>query len=335
MRSGRRWTTRASGRGFASSCCASSPAFVSKSEAGSIFRRAAPSSPPSTNRPSRLSRCCRSLPFPTFVVKRELKWVPLFGLYTITSGMIHVDRGGGAAALEARWSSGRARRSPRPADHHLSRGDPQAARRAAGLPLRRGAPLRSLDVPVVPVALNCGLFWPRRRFLRYPGTAVIEFLPPIPPDLDAKAFAAALQETVEAASDRLAGRSRASGRTHRRFPKRRVPASRAFSMKSALVPPESSRLGRTPRSSLQVEGRRDALQHRVAQAKSTQMRHRIDDVVPVGAGAGRGCRARGRGSSPAQAARHIAGGAGRPCRSARGPAAAPHGGGGTVRQTSR
>ena len=62
---------------------------------------------------------------------------------------------------------------------------------------------RALGVPVVPVALNSGLFWPRRKFLRYPGTIVIEFLPAIPPGLDARRFMERLQNDIEAASDRL------------------------------------------------------------------------------------------------------------------------------------
>ncbi len=182
------------------------------------------------------------LPFPTFVVKRELKWVPLFGLYTITSGMIHVDRGGGAAALKSLVE--RSREEVAKARQIII--FPEGTRMTPGAPpdYHYGVVrlYRSLDVPVVPVALNCGLFWPRRSFLRHPGTAVIEFLPPIPPDLDAKAFAAALQETVEAASDRLLAEA-----AHQAGPPPLPEAARArlalLQQKSALVPPESSGLG--------------------------------------------------------------------------------------------
>ncbi|MGH2322889.1 lysophospholipid acyltransferase family protein, partial [Enterococcus faecalis] len=58
-------------------------------------------------------------------------------------------------------------------------------------------------VPCIPVALNSGLFWPRRTFLRYPGTIVIEFLDPIPPGLKRHDFNARLQAAIEEASDRL------------------------------------------------------------------------------------------------------------------------------------
>ena len=43
-------------------------------------------------------------------------------------------------------------------------------------------------VPCLPVALNSGLFWPRRTFMRYPGTLVVEFLDPLPPGLPRDEF---------------------------------------------------------------------------------------------------------------------------------------------------
>jgi len=143
------------------------------------------------------------LAFPTVVIKEELKWIPLFGLYTLTSGMIHVRRGGGAATLKALVERSR---------EEAAKGRqiiifPEGTRRPPAAPPEYHYGVsrlyRALDIPVVPVALNSGLFWPRRSFLRYPGTVVIEFLPPIAPGLDAKSFAARLQDTVEAASDRL------------------------------------------------------------------------------------------------------------------------------------
>ena len=45
-------------------------------------------------------------------------------------------------------------------------------------------------VACLPVALNSGLFWPRRTFMRYPGTLVVEFLDPLPPGLSRGEFLA-------------------------------------------------------------------------------------------------------------------------------------------------
>jgi 1-acyl-sn-glycerol-3-phosphate acyltransferase len=60
-----------------------------------------------------------------------------------------------------------------------------------------------LGVPCVPVALNSGLYWPRRKALRRPGTVRVSILPPVMPGLDKAAFHAELQRRIEAECDRL------------------------------------------------------------------------------------------------------------------------------------
>jgi 1-acyl-sn-glycerol-3-phosphate acyltransferase len=66
---------------------------------------------------------------------------------------------------------------------------------------------RQLGVPVVPVALNSGLFWGRRQFIKRPGLIEVEVLPAIPPGLDRKRFMALLQQRIEGATDRLVKRA--------------------------------------------------------------------------------------------------------------------------------
>jgi 1-acyl-sn-glycerol-3-phosphate acyltransferase len=61
----------------------------------------------------------------------------------------------------------------------------------------------SSGVPCLPVALNSGLFWPRRTFMRYPGTLVVEFLDPLPPGLPRKEFIARIRASIEDATNRL------------------------------------------------------------------------------------------------------------------------------------
>jgi 1-acyl-sn-glycerol-3-phosphate acyltransferase len=58
-------------------------------------------------------------------------------------------------------------------------------------------------VPCIPVALNSGLFWPRRTFMRYPGTLVVEFLDPLPPGLSRKDFTVRIRTVIEDATNRL------------------------------------------------------------------------------------------------------------------------------------
>jgi 1-acyl-sn-glycerol-3-phosphate acyltransferase len=67
----------------------------------------------------------------------------------------------------------------------------------------------ALGVPCVPVALNSGLFWPRRSLIRRPGTIVVEFLDPIPPGLSKAEFLKRLSEAIETASNRLLAEARA------------------------------------------------------------------------------------------------------------------------------
>ena len=58
-------------------------------------------------------------------------------------------------------------------------------------------------VTCLPVALNSGLFWPRRNFMRYPGTIVVEFLESLPPGLSRQEFIARVSTVIDAATDRL------------------------------------------------------------------------------------------------------------------------------------
>ena len=62
---------------------------------------------------------------------------------------------------------------------------------------------RQLDLPVVPVALNSGLFWGRRKFVKRPGVIDMEILPAIPPGLKRDAFMTLLHERIEEATGRL------------------------------------------------------------------------------------------------------------------------------------
>ena len=54
-----------------------------------------------------------------------------------------------------------------------------------------------MNTPVLPVALNSGLFWARETFIRYPGTILVEFMPPIKPGLKKEIFAKKLEEIIE------------------------------------------------------------------------------------------------------------------------------------------
>lgn len=140
---------------------------------------------------------------PVYVMKAEVRRIPFFGWFAVKAGMILVDRKRGTTAL--RQMAARARQE-------IARGRqilifPEGTRRPPGASpaYQPGVAFlyRSLGVPVLPVALNSGLYWPRRSFLHYPGTIIVEFLPPIPPGLEPRLFMDKLEEEIETASDRL------------------------------------------------------------------------------------------------------------------------------------
>ena len=140
---------------------------------------------------------------PTFIVKRELMWVPLFGWYMWKAGMIPVDRGARAQALTAMTARARA---------ELARGRqiiifPEGTRRAPG-----AAPAYKYGVvhlyaetgaACLPIALNSGLVWPRRSFCRHAGTVMVEILHPMPPGLGKQDFFDRLERCIETATARL------------------------------------------------------------------------------------------------------------------------------------
>ncbi|MGO9419505.1 lysophospholipid acyltransferase family protein [Roseiarcus sp.] len=137
------------------------------------------------------------------ILKRQLTYIPFFGLYLIVSKQIAIDRARGRQALQQIVD---ASRSVFAAGRQIFI-YPEGTRRPPGAPPKYKAGVAAIyegnSVPCLPVAVNTGLFWRRRSFLRRPGLAVIEYLPPIPPSLPREAFAARLQDEIESASDRL------------------------------------------------------------------------------------------------------------------------------------
>jgi 1-acyl-sn-glycerol-3-phosphate acyltransferase len=140
---------------------------------------------------------------PAFILKRELMWVPLWGWLARKARMIPVDRGARSQALAAISAS---------AKIELARDRqivifPEGTRRPPGAAPSYKYGVVHLyaesGVACLPIALNSGLFWPRRSIRRYPGTIVAEFLDPIAPGLDRQVFADRLQEVIETATARL------------------------------------------------------------------------------------------------------------------------------------
>ena len=143
------------------------------------------------------------LPKGAVILKKELLAIPLYGWFARHYGMIPIDRTAGPAALKRLAVDAKAA---------LERGHqivifPEGTRQLVGAPpdYKPGAIFlyERLGVPMVPTALNSGLTWPRGRFVRYPGTITVSFLPPIPPGVKRAEVKARLQNAIETETDRI------------------------------------------------------------------------------------------------------------------------------------
>jgi 1-acyl-sn-glycerol-3-phosphate acyltransferase len=147
---------------------------------------------------------------PAMVMKAELGLIPLYGWFSHKFQHIFVKRDRGPSALKTLL---------RDARNRAGQGReivifPEGTRRPPGAPpdYKPGflALYEGLNLPCVPLALNSGLFWPRRSFMRYPGTVVVEFLEPIPAGLPRAQARALIQERIEAACARLISEAQAA-----------------------------------------------------------------------------------------------------------------------------
>jgi 1-acyl-sn-glycerol-3-phosphate acyltransferase len=138
----------------------------------------------------------------TFVYKRELAFLPFFGWYLLGTGQIAVDRAKRGALAEVVKGARKIF-----AENRQLLIFPEGTRRPVGAVPSYKAGVAHIQadtgVACIPVALNSGLFWSRRQFRKRPGTAVIEFLPPIAPGLGKVKFMQVLEEQLEGATKRL------------------------------------------------------------------------------------------------------------------------------------
>ena len=146
----------------------------------------------------------KSLGYPAIILKKELTYIPIYGWYFSAMGQIAIDRGSAMEALESIVKG---------CQQRLAAGRsviifPQGTRTAIGAkkPYKAGIAkvYRDTQVPIVPMALNSGVFWGRNSFFKKSGIITFEFLPPIPPGLPPLQMMEQLENAIETASDRLA-----------------------------------------------------------------------------------------------------------------------------------
>lgn len=132
-----------------------------------------------------------------FILKRELHFIPFFGWASHVYGMIPINRAAGSAAMKKMLTEAKKR---------VAKGRPiiifpegTRTKPETTTQYKPGVAFlyQNLNLPVVPVALNTGLFWEKASFLRHPGKVIIEFLPPVEPGLDKKEFMDVLKQKIE------------------------------------------------------------------------------------------------------------------------------------------
>ncbi len=147
---------------------------------------------------------------PAIILKDELKWIPFYGWFCVKFEHVLVKRERAAVALRQMIADAKSR---------IAQGRqvvifPEGTRKTPGArpDYKPGyvALYEALGVPCVPLALNSGLYWPRRKLTRFPGTIVVEFLEPIPAGMPRAEFRRTLEQRLEAACNRLIAEAAAS-----------------------------------------------------------------------------------------------------------------------------
>jgi 1-acyl-sn-glycerol-3-phosphate acyltransferase len=138
-----------------------------------------------------------------YIMKSELLRIPFWGWYIKKSAQVIVERTGGAGAMRSMIQKCKAIIE----DNRSIVIFPEGTRMPSGSigTFHPGvaAIYTQMEATVVPVALNSGLYWPRRKFLKKPGNIVLEFLPPIEPGMRRKEFMIELQNRIKTATEKL------------------------------------------------------------------------------------------------------------------------------------
>jgi 1-acyl-sn-glycerol-3-phosphate acyltransferase len=148
---------------------------------------------------------------PAVVLKDELKFIPLYGWFCLKFEHILVKRDKGPSALKAMLRAARSRAAEGRQILIFPEGTRTAPGAAADYKPGVVALYEGLGIPCVPIALNSGVYWPRRTLIRHPGQIVVEILPPLPAGLPRAEFRQRLVDDIERASQRLVSEAHESG----------------------------------------------------------------------------------------------------------------------------
>ena len=155
--------------------------------------------------------CTDLFSMPSIVLKKALIFLPVIGLYFLRSGAIPITRDQGINALK---KMGRNAKIAVKKNRSMMI-FPQGTRVSPGVSPKEKPYLPGVfflysqtKVPVVPVAHNAGLIWPKNSFIKYPErlsskSVTLKILPEIQPGLPKKEFLSRLETEIENASNEL------------------------------------------------------------------------------------------------------------------------------------
>ena len=164
---------------------------------------------------------------PSIILKKELLSIPIWGKFLGKLDIIAIDRSNGESSINSIINGAkRMKDQKRPIVIFPQGTRVRVDATPADKPYKGGIlkMYNATDLPIIPMALNSGLFWPRNSFLKRPGKVIFEFLPAIEPGLPEKKVMKALEERLEEASIRLMDES-----------KERYPALRSIKTQTLLT----------------------------------------------------------------------------------------------------
>ena len=143
---------------------------------------------------------------PAVILKKELIKVPLWGRYLARSEPIAIDRSSGRDAIrQIVEGAAEVKKAGRVLVIFPQGTRVWAWQTTQDKPYRVGVAqvASATGMPLIPMAHNAGMFWPRSGWIKYPGKVVFEFLPPVATDIEPAEILRALELRIETATERL------------------------------------------------------------------------------------------------------------------------------------
>ena len=145
------------------------------------------------------------LPRYSFVMKRELVWTPIIGVYALRIGCVPISRGAGSRALNKMIKNYDNAEDETEGKQIViyPQGTRVRPKEFKKYKIGAGVLYQKFELPCHLVGTNTGMFWPKGSFRRNPGVAVIEFTGVLQPGLPFDNFMAEIETRIEKCSNNL------------------------------------------------------------------------------------------------------------------------------------